>query len=245
MRKRRQAVTALTRTSHTHSMHGVRKRGESSRSGSRSSTSVASDGGRAGHVPPRPIPHTLAPVLCLDFVNSLFSDHTGSGETYDRLEMAQWQRWFADRSGVSAAGAPPPEMLREMIRVRRTMRELLESQAMPDDKVVRRINRTLAGAPRTLQLSRTRGGFTLEESRPRGWEAVLAAVLASYAELLSGGQIERVRRCANPDCSWLFYDESRNASRRWCDPASCGNLHGVRVHRERARRSRRAATGQR
>lgn len=25
------------------------------------------------------------------------------------------------------------------------------------------------------------------------------------------------------DCGWLFLDSTRNASRRWCDMAACGN----------------------
>jgi predicted RNA-binding Zn ribbon-like protein len=32
-----------------------------------------------------------------------------------------------------------------------------------------------------------------------------------------------LRRCANPECLWLFIDASKSGNRRWCDMASCGN----------------------
>jgi predicted RNA-binding Zn ribbon-like protein len=61
----------------------------------------------------------------------------------------------------------------------------------------------------------------------------MATVVASYAALLTEANIDRVRVCANPDCSFMFYDGTRNASRRWCDAAICGNLVKVRRYRTR------------
>ena len=39
--------------------------------------------------------------------------------------------------------------------------------------------------------------------------------------LLRDETVARLRIC--PNCSWLFVDRSRNASRLWCDMAVCGN----------------------
>jgi hypothetical protein len=33
----------------------------------------------------------------------------------------------------------------------------------------------------------------------------------------------RVRRCGSPRCVLLYYDTTKNRSRRWCDMAVCGN----------------------
>jgi len=34
----------------------------------------------------------------------------------------------------------------------------------------------------------------------------------------------RVRQCPGAnDCGWLFYDTSRNGSRRWCSMEGCGS----------------------
>ncbi|TMH87272.1 MAG: CGNR zinc finger domain-containing protein, partial [Betaproteobacteria bacterium] len=48
---------------------------------------------------------------------------------------------------------------------------------------------------------------------------------------------EALRRCASPTCYWLFLDETKNCSRRWCEMASCGNLMKVRRHRAKQHQS--------
>jgi hypothetical protein len=45
-----------------------------------------------------------------------------------------------------------------------------------------------------------------------------------------GGLLDRVRRCANPECGWLFLDDSRAGKRRWCSMSSCGNRARARRH---------------
>ena len=62
---------------------------------------------------------------------------------------------------------------------------------------------------------------------------MLQPILQSAADLLTSEALARLRRCGNPTCSWLFIDETRNRSRRWCEMASCGNVLKVRRHRER------------
>ena len=58
---------------------------------------------------------------------------------------------------------------------------------------------------------------------------------------LSSGEWGRLKAC--PDCRWVFYDHSRNGSKRWClmtaggpDGRSCGSIAKVRAYRARARR---------
>ena len=184
---------------------------------------------------PGPIPYTLSPYLCIEFVNSRFEDHTGTGDVYDRLQLPRWRAWFASRAGIRIERPPTPETHRDLLSVRARLRDLLESQALPDPGAISWINRYLAASTPAWQLRRTATGVQLELAWDADWQALIAAVLASYGQLLEDGRIERVRRCANPHCTWLFYDESHNASRRWCDPHRCGNLVGVRAYRERSR----------
>jgi predicted RNA-binding Zn ribbon-like protein len=59
-----------------------------------------------------------------------------------------------------------------------------------------------------------------------------------YAETFRcPGGAARLRRCGSPTCYWLFLDETKNCSRRWCEMASCGNLMKVRRHRANQHRS--------
>ena len=59
----------------------------------------------------------------------------------------------------------------------------------------------------------------------------MARIAASAAELAGSGAPERLKVCANPDCSWMFYDHTLNRSQRFCSTSPCAAL--VRVRRFR------------
>jgi predicted RNA-binding Zn ribbon-like protein len=45
--------------------------------------------------------------------------------------------------------------------------------------------------------------------------------------------LARVRHCANERCLWLFLDDSKSGTRRWCSMSACGNR--AKAHRHYAR----------
>ena len=191
------------------------------------------------HRSPGPIPHTLSEHLCVDFVNSRFTDHTGSGRIYDRLDLQDWQRWFAQRCGLTIEQPPSTAMHRHLIDLRDLLRGLLESRSDPTDGNLTELNRVLASSSQFSHLVRVENSFALRSLwRDEDWRAVMAATVASYGRLLVGGQLHRIRRCLNPDCTFLFYDQSRNGTRRWCEGRACGNLLKVRRHRDQRQRER-------
>jgi predicted RNA-binding Zn ribbon-like protein len=56
-------------------------------------------------------------------------------------------------------------------------------------------------------------------------------VTRSAADVLMKDDPARVRMCESPDgCGWLFYDETRNGTRRWCSMKDCGNRAKARRH---------------
>jgi predicted RNA-binding Zn ribbon-like protein len=65
---------------------------------------------------------------------------------------------------------------------------------------------------------------------------VLWPIALSATGLLTSGELERVKECPHEEggCGWLFYDASKNRSRRWCDMADCGSR--VKMRRMYARR---------
>jgi len=81
-----------------------------------------------------------------------------------------------------------------------------------------------------------RNGFGWEVDVKSGTAlALLAPVLWTAGDLLAGPRLERVRRCANPECGWLFLDDSRAGKRRWCSMSSCGNRAKARRHYHKSR----------
>jgi predicted RNA-binding Zn ribbon-like protein len=70
-----------------------------------------------------------------------------------------------------------------------------------------------------------------------GHPGALARVLSPVAAALADGTWPRVKACRADDCTWAFYDRSRNRSGVWCEMSVCGNRHKVRAYRSRAPRS--------
>ncbi len=58
-----------------------------------------------------------------------------------------------------------------------------------------------------------------------------AAAFLSAMRLLDPARLKRIKIC--PNCHWLYFDESRNRSRRWCDMNVCGNRAKARRHYNR------------
>jgi predicted RNA-binding Zn ribbon-like protein len=51
------------------------------------------------------------------------------------------------------------------------------------------------------------------------------AIAKSATEVLTGLDLSRIKKC--PSCQWLYWDVSKNKSRRWCTMEDCGNRHKV------------------
>ncbi len=70
-------------------------------------------------------------------------------------------------------------------------------------------------------------------AREGGLDWLLAAIARSAAELLAEGPKARLRVCANRECGYFFYDDSRTRLRRWCSMAVCGNRSKVATYARR------------
>jgi predicted RNA-binding Zn ribbon-like protein len=82
-----------------------------------------------------------------------------------------------------------------------------------------------------------------------GWSQVddLAVVLhpiaRAAADLLVSDDLLRIKRCAR--CPWLFLDNSKNHSRRWCDMDICGKAQKMERYVARRAAARPGATARR
>jgi predicted RNA-binding Zn ribbon-like protein len=72
-------------------------------------------------------------------------------------------------------------------------------------------------------------------ARSEGLEWLLTAIARSAAEIIAKGAHAPVRRCANPACKLLFFDDSRTGKRRWCSMKTCGNRAKVAAHYRRSK----------
>jgi len=98
------------------------------------------------------------------------------------------------------------------------------------------INDYARDAMQHRELAGANGGYRWEwrADAKNSFERILWPIAQSAADLLTSAELKAVRFCEAADCEWLFLDNSRNRSRRWCDMKSCGNRAKARRHYERS-----------
>lgn len=103
------------------------------------------------------------------------------------------------------------------------------------------VNDELLGARTHERLTNKASGFMWEwVGSEAALDRMLWSIAQSAAELLTTGDLSRLRECCGDECGWVFEDTSRNRSRQWCDMQDCGNLAKVRRYRTRLRSSSKA-----
>ena len=144
------------------------------------------------------------------------------------------------RCGVASRPLPGPtgrEALRRLRAVLRRSATALMAGKVPGRRDLAAINGCLDDAPLTRRVAADGRAFAVKlVPRTGGIARVLGEVTGSFAELLATGDPTRIKICANTDCGWVVYDESRNRTRRWCESTGCRNLMKVRRYRQRHRR---------
>ena len=54
-------------------------------------------------------------------------------------------------------------------------------------------------------------------------EALLGPISLSALTTLQQADLSRIKQCQGEKCGWLFFDATKNKSRRWCEMEVCGN----------------------
>lgn len=179
-------------------------------------------------------------LLWTDFLNSLWHDWRGGGQTEDRLDEAEWLSDFLREWHLKAAVPPSTEEMAVLKNFRDLLQRMAENVVAGhgfQTKDIEAVNKVLAEGPVVRQAVQTEDKVELNlVPVQKGWNHVMAEISASFIVTLIQGETNRIRRCENPDCLWFFYDNTRNRSKRYCEDKTCGNLMKVRKFRERQRR---------
>jgi predicted RNA-binding Zn ribbon-like protein len=189
----------------------------------------------------------VAGNLCLDFVNT--SGARESAAPRERLTSYQDLLLWSRRAGVldpgtgkrlrRAAAHRQVDAERALRRVR-ALRERLHQLFLgvaegrhASTTLLVTLDRLWRAARNRQILVSSEGGFEIRfASNTDDLDRMFWPIVVSAVELLTSERLRALRRCA--ECDWLFLDESKNGSRRWCK-ATCGNRARSRKRYDRTR----------
>ncbi len=188
--------------------------------------------------------------LCLDFANTVDWHASAAPEETLRSyrELVSWSQKVAIATPETADAllalsekepAAAQETLKRAIDLREAIYHILADRAngrkaAENDLAV--LNKALGKVLANLKLGPRDGPFIWEwAANPERLASVLEPVVWSAAQLLTSEALERVGQCQDErGCGWLFWDNSRNRTRRWCDMQDCGNRAKSRRHYRKA-----------
>lgn len=190
-------------------------------------------------------------ALCLDFTNTTGARR--SGEPRERLHDFGDLLVWSERAGIVTsaesrriarrAKAQPSRAARYFTKAIEIREDLYATFAAiaagirPPTASIARIGEMWGRAQGTRTLVLARAGFSLAANdQSTDLERLAAPVLESAVALLTSDQAREVRKCV--ECDWLFIDETKNGSRRWCKD-TCGNRVRARERYARLRGGRR------
>jgi predicted RNA-binding Zn ribbon-like protein len=186
-----------------------------------------------------------------DFLNS--DELDGSGRRVEHFtSLADVTAWLEEHGLLHLTRRRPLDasspvraaaLLDHVLEVRAGLREVVEAlvASRPVDEAALAAVNWVLRARSVVELVRGEGGITLSHRHTGDpLEDALAAVAEPLVGVISTGDTDRLRICANDGCRWVFEDTSRTGRRRWCSMASCGNRAKAARHRAR----KRAAAGE-
>jgi len=184
--------------------------------------------------------------VCLDFANT--SDWHASERPQENLASYDDLVTWGEQAGILSeeqagrlrhSAAQQPEDAAGVFHQAITLREaiyrifssLYAGRPVPPAEL-RLLNAELTKAMPYLELRVQEDGIGWRWSEGgAGLDRMLWPVARAAAQLLTSDHLDRVRECEDErGCGYLFIDQSKNRSRRWCSMDSCGNRAKARRH---------------
>jgi predicted RNA-binding Zn ribbon-like protein len=197
-------------------------------------------------------------ALCLAFVNTVAWRKAATPE--ERLPSAasflDWSLAAGLLDGEYAAAltsrwAGRPAEARALHRRAIVLREAVYAifrsgilgEEFPED-ALRVLNDAIAAAPPRARIAPGSEGLGWSVAAARKPADLLVSIVWSAVDLMTSPRARRVRQCEDEKgCGWLFLDESRAGTRRWCSMGGCGNRAKARRHYLRRKKAAEAASG--
>ena len=193
---------------------------------------LTADTSRAGSLP------LVGKELALDFANT--ASGRGTATHRDHLVRPEHVIAWACHANVLTA-ADGERARRALARHRRSAAKLLAgalalrdliyaiaaavaAKRAPEERFVQQLTRIHGQCVSGARLIPMAGTFVWAwNPMETPAEAILGPITLSALTLLTQADLSRIKQCAGDSCGWLFFDTTKNKSRRWCEMEVCGN----------------------
>ena len=191
--------------------------------------------------------------LCLDFANTV--DWHASSHPVESItnysDLLEWSKQVGIISDVAAdllarkgeeKTAEAQAILHEARKLREAIYHIFSNmshQHPVGQTDLNVLNEAIADTLSHSRLTPQDSGFVWD----RDYNAdklnfILWPIIRSAVDLMTSEALQRVGQCADEKgCGWLFWDSSRNRSRRWCDMRDCGNRAKVRRYYKKSKKA--------
>ncbi|WP_166354916.1 CGNR zinc finger domain-containing protein [Phytoactinopolyspora limicola] len=166
--------------------------------------------------------------LVESFLNSV-DVSSGADDLHD---VEGFQRWLTGHDRAADGSDLTGTDLRWVRELRAELRHVLRRHH-GDDLVVDAPALTALAAPAGLIVEFGPDGAATLCPAGAGVRRFVAEVLAVIVYASAEGTWRRLKLCSAADCEVVYYDTSKNRSRRWCSMRICGNRSKTRAYYQR------------
>jgi hypothetical protein len=176
-----------------------------------------------------PAPGELA--LVQSFLNTRWDVGLDHGEVFVSADALAG--WLSDRGLLADDRRLTDEDVARCLAVREGLRAMafVNGGHPPDEGAIDAMRRASQAA--SLQLRIEPDGPEFLVDLDAGLDGAIGAVYGVVARAMANGSWQRLKACPGRHCGWVFYDQSRNQSARWCSTRVCGAREKARAYYRR------------
>lgn len=172
--------------------------------------------------------------LWVDLLNTVMQDGAMRSDVIaTEAGMAAWLA-AADLERPSDIGATAGDLL-DLRECLRPAVDLIRTGSPLPAGLVEQVNARLDEIAIRLHLDLADGQPRLASRMDSGSAGPSGPIAADFARFVCEAEPGRLKHCANPGCSLVFYDQGKNNIRRWCSMTVCGNRDKVARYRAKRR----------
>lgn len=170
----------------------------------------------------------------LRLIQAFLNSTNGKSGREDFTSPAALKAWLVESELIGAKAPVTESEVRQATAVRNALIRLIETRTGDgtiDADALDVLNRSTRSAQ--MSVSFDPGGRARLEPLAPAVDGALGKLIAIVVEAMTDGTWENLKICRGDDCSWAFYDRSKNHSGAWCDINECGNIAKARSYRAR------------